>query len=121
MKNWLGYLAASVLVLVVGCAVALLLAPAGAAAGVWLAAGVALAVQLLAFSLLMVLGRERSRFMVGWLGGIALRFVTVLVVALAVTPADAFHAQTTLLSLVSFVFVLLLLEPLFLQRALRTR
>jgi hypothetical protein len=121
MRRWLAYAATSVAVLLVGCVVGLLLAPPGAAGALWLAAGVALAVQLLAFALLVAFGQEQRGFLLGWLGGIALRFLAVLVVALAVSRADSFHLATTLLSLVAFVFLLLLLEPIFLRRALPSR
>jgi hypothetical protein len=120
MKRWIAYVAASVLVLLIGSAVALLMAPAEAAASVALAAGIALAVQLLAFGVLVAFGAGRG-FLAGFLGGVALRFGTVLAVALTVTRAGSFDAATLLLSLVAFVFVLLLLEPVFLNRTLSTR
>jgi hypothetical protein len=121
MRRWLTYLAASVVVLLGATAVALALAPARATTSVWFAAGVALTVQLLAFGMLVAAGRATRAFLAGWLAGIVLRFATVLAVALTVNRLDAFEPRTTLLSLVAFVFLLLLLEPLFLQRTLRTR
>jgi hypothetical protein len=121
IRQWIGYTGVSVLVLLIAVVVALLLAPAHAMPSVWLAAGVALAVQMLAFGLIIAPRRDSPAFLAGWLGGVGLRFATVLAVALTVGRAELFDASTTLLSLVAFVFLLLLVEPVFLQRTLRTR
>jgi hypothetical protein len=65
-------------------------------AAVWLAAGLAWPVQMAAFFAL-VRGRNGPGFMVGW--------------------AELFDPVTALVSLVGFVFVLVLMEPLFLRLA----
>lgn len=80
----------------------------------WVAAGIAWPVQLAAFVMLLA-GREGSRFMLAWLGGMALRFAAVGVSAVWVTRVDGPDPASLLLSLVGFVFVLVLLEPLFLR------
>ncbi len=96
-------------------AVVALVGPADPRA-VWLAAGVAWPVQLAAFAALVRV-REGSGFVVGWALGMALRFAVVVVVAIAVTRSEALDPATALVSLVGFVFVLVLLEPLFLRLA----
>jgi hypothetical protein len=83
---------------------------------VWLAAGLAWPVQMAAFFAL-VRGRNGPGFMVGWAGGMALRFMTVGAAALLVTRTELFDPVTALVSLVGFVFVLVLMEPLFLRLA----
>ncbi|MFW6331080.1 MAG: hypothetical protein ACOC3J_05075 [Gemmatimonadota bacterium] len=85
-------------------------------AGVWLAAGIAWVVQGVAFALL-VAGREGPRFVAGWAGGTVLRFAAVGVAAVWVTQASRLDPATVLVGLVGFIFVLVLLEPLFLRLA----
>ena len=82
--------------------------------GVRLAAVIAWPVQLAAFAAL-VKGREGTGFLVSWLGGMALRFAAVGAAALWVMRADGPDPASLLVSLVGFVFVLVLLEPLFLR------
>lgn len=82
--------------------------------GVRLAAWIAWPVQLIAFGVLVV-GRKGAGFIAGWAGGMALRFAAVGAAALWVTRASGPDAASLLLSLVGFVFVLVLLEPLFLR------
>ncbi len=83
-------------------------------AAVRLAAGIAWPVQLVAFGALMA-GRKSGGFVAGWSGGIALRFAAVGAAALWVTRVDGPDPASLLVSLVGFVFVLVLLEPLFLR------
>ena len=82
--------------------------------GVRLAAAIAWPVQIVAFAAL-VRGREGAGFMVSWLGGMALRFVAVGVAAVWVVRSEGPDPASLLVSLVGFVFVLVLLEPLFLR------
>jgi hypothetical protein len=84
---------------------------------VWLGAGVAYAVQVLAFAVLVVGRRRPMGFVAGWGGGIALRFVALAGMAIWVTVSDSYHQATALLSLVAFMMVLALIEPLFLRMA----
>lgn len=116
-RAWTAYAVASAVVLVVLVLGAALLVAPGDEGGLWVAAGVAFAVQLAAFGAL-VAGREGDRaFLLSWGSGMLLRFAAVAAVALWATRATALDPAVTLVSLVGFVFVLVLLEPLFLRLA----
>ncbi len=116
MKAVLMYAAASAALLgAVGLTVVTLFAGAEPAA-VWLAAGIAWVVQVAAFWILVAVGRGPG-FMIGWAGGMALRFAVVGAVAVWLTRTESFDPASALVSLVGFVFVLVLLEPLFLRLA----
>lgn len=117
MKAILSYAVAAVAFLVVGAGVVIWLVAAADPSSVWLAAAIAWPVQLIAFWILLVGRRAPGRFMVGWAGGMALRFATLAGVAIWSTRTEMFDAATALVSLVGFVFVLVLLEPLFLRLA----
>jgi hypothetical protein len=81
----------------------------------WFSAGVAYVLQLIAFAGL-VAGREQpNRFLAGWLLGMALRFGVVGGVAWWLSRSAALPREAALVSLVGFVFLLLLLEPVFLR------
>lgn len=114
MKAWLAYAtaAAGLLALVV-IAVHLLFAGAGAAIAA--AAVVAYAVQVIAFAILVWTRRRGSGFAAGWGAGTLLRFAAVIGFALWVTRRSELPAEPALLGLVGFVFVLVLLEPIFLR------
>jgi hypothetical protein len=121
VRAWLTYAGAGLVVTAAGVVVGTAVAGPEAAGAVLLAAVVAYLVQLLAFAGL-VLVRERSElFLLGWGGGMALRLATVLLVALWLARDPVVPPRPALLSLVAFVFVLLLLEPLFLRLGLKTR
>ncbi|HUF66222.1 MAG TPA: hypothetical protein VMM17_09610 [Gemmatimonadaceae bacterium] len=121
MRAWLTYAGASLLVAVVGAGLATLFAAASAVRAIWFAALLAWLLQLAAFAALIAV-RERSElFLIGWLGGLVLRFGVVGVVAFWLSRSDVLPLAPTLLSLVAFVFVLLLMEPIFLRRGLQTR
>ncbi len=113
MKAFAAYALASGALLV---ALAVLMAPFDAvdATGVRMAAVIAWPVQLVAFAAL-VRGREGVGFVASWVGGMALRFAAVGAAALWVTRVDGPDPASLLISLVGFVFVLVLLEPLFLR------
>lgn len=114
MKAYLWYGAVSAVVLTgLAVLVAALVGSADAVA-VRLAAGIAWPVQAGAF-VVLVEGRKRVSFVAGWAGGMALRFAAVGAAAIWVTRADGPEPASLLLSLVGFVFVLVLLEPLFLR------
>jgi len=87
---------------------------------VWLAAALAWGLQLPAFAAVVWVRREPRLFMVGWLGGMLLRFVALAVAAFWVTRQATLPAAPLLLSLVAFMFLLVLLEPMFLRRGMRT-
>jgi len=117
MVGWLAYAAASA-ALLVGLSVAVVeVARSAEPSSVWLAASIAYAVQLAAFALLVVARKRGRDFMVSWAGGMVLRFAVVGGVAFWLTRSGRFDPASALLSLVGFVFVLVLLEPLFLRMA----
>lgn len=117
MAGWFAYAAVSGALLVVLAGVTVWLVSGADPGSVWLAAGIAYVVQLVAFAAL-VAGRSRARdFLVSWASGMALRVTVVVGVALWLTRSGSFDAASALVSLVGFVFVLVLLEPLFLRWA----
>lgn len=86
---------------------------AAAAGSVWWAAAVAYVVQLLAFGALLGVRGRRDVFLGVWAGGILLRLMVVGVAAWWVTRTATLELAPALLSLAGFLFVLLLLEPVF--------
>lgn len=81
--------------------------------GVLAAALIALSVQGVSFACLLR-GRETIEgFLAAWVGGVAVRMLTVGVVAAIVIRAGVEGAVPLLLSLAAFFFGLLLLEPLY--------
>ncbi len=116
MRPLLSYAAASAVILTGLAAGVIVLVDAAEPAAVWLAAGIAWPVQVVAFWALLA-SRGGPGFMLSWAAGIALRFGAVGAVALWLTRTGAYDPATGLVSLVGFVFVLVLLEPLFLRLA----
>lgn len=121
MRAWLTYAGASLIVTLVGAGVATLIASGSAVGALWFAATLAWVLQLVAFAVLVAVRERNELFLLGWLGGLVLRFGAVGVVAFWLSRNEVFPAAPTLLSLVAFVFVLLLMEPLFLRRGLQAR
>jgi hypothetical protein len=120
VKAWGLYAAVALAVALVGGALATLLLDAAAARAVWFAAGVAWLVQLAAFAGLLLVRERNELFLLGWLLGLALRFIAVGLVAFWLSRDPVLPIRPALLSLVAFVFVLVLLEPVFLRRTLQT-
>jgi hypothetical protein len=83
--------------------------PAAATSAVWLAAGVAYLVQVVAFVALIALRRSGVGVLAAWGGGVLLRMAVVLIVALWAAKTAAFPLAPLLLSLAGFLFLLLLL------------
>jgi hypothetical protein len=109
-----GLVVTLVLALIVG------LVLGGEATGaVWLAAGIAWVLQLFAFAGLLLVRSTPSLFIAGWAVGMVLRFGALAAAAFWVTRTAAYPPAPLLLSLVGFMFVLLMLEPVFLRRGLR--
>jgi hypothetical protein len=121
VKAWLTYAAVGAVVTLAGAGLGSLLAPTGAVGAVWFAAALAYGVQLVAFAALVAVRSHNELFLVGWLGGLVLRFAALVVVAIWLARTPVFPRAAALVSLASFVFVLLMLEPLFLRRGLQTR
>jgi hypothetical protein len=117
---WLPYAGAALLATAAVAGAATVLVPPPAARGVWAAAAMAYVLQVIAFALLLVVRERAQLFLLGWLGGMLLRFAAVGAVAFWVTRTGALPAAATLVSLAGFLFLLLLLEPVFLRRGLRT-
>lgn len=118
MRAWGAYaLTAFALTGAAASITALLVDPASVVA-VWTGAAIALGVQLAAFAGLVALRDRGSLFLVGWLGGMFLRFGAVGMMAVWLSRTDALPRAAAMVSLVGFVFLLLLLEPVFLRRKL---
>lgn len=115
------YAAAGLVLTLAAAAVASALVAPGGAAAVWFAAGLAYLLQLLAFAALVAVRGRNDLFLAGWLAGLVVRFLAVGVVALWLRRNPVLPIETALLSLVAFVFMLLMLEPVFLRRGLQTR
>jgi hypothetical protein len=114
VKSWLSYAAVGGLLTAVTAGVAGMLIGSDARA-VWIAAVIAYVIQLGAFGLMVALQSQPQLFMIGWLAGMVVRFGAVGVCAFWLSRTAALPLSTTLLSLVGFLFLLLLLEPLFLR------
>ncbi|MFW5952490.1 MAG: hypothetical protein ACOCVZ_10285 [Gemmatimonadota bacterium] len=114
MRAFFAYAGATaVLVAVLGLSVVAVVDGVDAGA-VRLAAVLAWLVQLAAFAVL-VKGRAGLGFMAAWVSGMALRFAVVGGAAIWVIRTPERDPASLLVSLVGFVFVLVLLEPLFLR------
>jgi hypothetical protein len=114
---WFAYAAGSVALLAGLAGVVGWLVGSGRSDGVWVAAAVALAVQVPAFGALVSARRRGRDFLVSWAAGMALRFAAIAGAAYWVTRRTSLDGAATLLSLVGFVFLLVLLEPAFLRLA----
>lgn len=117
MRAWTAYAAAAVAGMAVLAPLVGWLVGGERAGGVWVAAGIAAAVQLPAFAALVVARVKGRDFLVSWAGGMLLRFVAIAGAAFWVTRGTRLDPAVTLLSLVGFVFLLVLLEPAFLRLA----
>jgi hypothetical protein len=120
LKPLLAYAAvAAGLLLLAVAGLGLVLGPEAQSA-LWAAAGGAFMVQVLAFALLQAAGRRTRPFFAAWGGGMALR---LLVVSGAAWLAwrGYFAPVPLLIGLVGFLFVLLLLEPVFLRLGMQKR
>ncbi len=117
MKAWSRYAGATA---VLGAGLGALVAwvvPGRDAGSVWVAAGVAWAAQLVAFGALVRVRHRPESFIGGWVGGIAVRAVAVVGLAIAVSRSEALVAEPALMAAVGFLFVMTLLEPIFLRIA----
>lgn len=121
MRTWLSYAGVGLMVTVALAGLVSVFVEPGSLGAVWFAAAVAYALQLVAFGGVVAVRDRTELFMVGWLSGVVLRFATVGMLAFWLTRSRVFPVGPALLSLVAFVFVLLLLEPFFLRRGLQTR
>lgn len=113
MKAFAGYAltGAGVVALMAGL-LGWLLGPT-AGRSIWWGAGLAYGVQLIAFAALLRFRRRREAFLAVWGGGILVRLVVILAGAFWVTRSTSLELVPALLSLAGFLFVLLLMEPVF--------
>ena len=79
-----------------------------------ISAALAFLVQMVAFSVARAMAR-RKNVIAGWGIGIALRFSTLIILALVAVPMLNLPLSASLLSLATFLFVSTLIEPLFLK------
>jgi hypothetical protein len=111
---------ASGLLAAVGVVLGRVVLDSARARAVMLAAAIAWGVQAVAFAALMAWRDRVDLFMVGWVGGIGLRFAVVAVVAFWARRSPVVFAESLLVGLVAFMFLMLLLEPVFMRRGAQT-
>ena len=121
LRGWLGYAAAGALLTAIIAGVASVVVSGPDAAGVRLGATIAYLLQLCAFGAMAAVMRGGTVFLAAWMGGMLLRFGGLGAVAFWVTRTDSYPAAPTLLSLAGCLFLLLLVEPIFLREGVRTR
>ena len=80
---------------------------------IWVSAGIAYAVQLIAFSVARL--STAGNVMAGWGIGVLMRLLTLAVYALVVVKAYDLEPTAALISLATFFFVSTLVEPLLLD------
>ena len=117
MRRWLRYSAVAGGVVVLTVAVGWGLLDEAGRHGIVLAGGVALAVQVAAFALLVVQETGSPGFLGAWVASTFLRVAAVVAVALWVAGREELDTLVTLLTLVGLLFVLLILEPWALREA----
>jgi hypothetical protein len=120
MSAWAGYAGAGLVLVVVGAGMLSPILHGKSELAVWFAAGVAWILQSIAFAGMVALRHSGTLFLMSWVAGIGLRLITVGAAAWWFTRARVFPLEPLLLSLVAFLFLLLLLEPIFLRQGLRT-
>lgn len=120
MRTLVGYLTASALLVIVGAVVVTGILPAEATGAVWMAAGVAYLVQVVAFVALVAVRHHGVGVLAAWGGGVLLRMAVVLGVALWAAKAAVLPLAPLLLSLAGFLFLLVLLEPVFFRMGMRS-
>jgi hypothetical protein len=119
VNTFVRYALAAIGVVVAGGLAGVLLGGERVSAAVWVAGALAWLVQLVAFAVLQRVWGKPHEFMIGWLLGMVLRMVVVVVAALWVTRTQVLEAAPMLLSLVAYMFVLVLMEPMFLKKGTR--
>ncbi|MGQ0713134.1 MAG: hypothetical protein ACT4PJ_05310 [Gemmatimonadaceae bacterium] len=82
------------------------------ARAIWLSAGIALVVQVLAFGVASLMRREQA--LVGWGVGAIMRLAALAVYALVFVNPLGLPASAALMSLATFFFLSTLVEPLLL-------
>ena len=121
MRAWLAYAVAGVAATALVAAVVGVLVEENLRRTIWIAALVAYLLQVAAFALLLALREQTHFFLLGWAGGMLLRLGAVAAALYWATRAQTLPVAPLVLSLVGFVFLLLMLEPVFLRWDLRKR
>lgn len=91
----------------------------GATGAIWFGTGVAYGLQLIAFGALLAVRDRAQLLFAGWLTGMVLRFGAVGVSIFWLSRSAVLPRNPAVISLVGFMFLLLLLEPVFLRWDLR--
>jgi hypothetical protein len=117
-RAWGTYAGAGLVLVVLITIVAVSFQTGAARRAVVAGAAIAYGVQLIAFVALLAVREKQHLFMAGWLGGMLLRF-GVLGLCLFAMNSTALPIMPLALSLVGVMFVLLMLEPVFLRWDLR--
>ncbi len=107
-------LTAAVLILGLAWGITVLKPGPEMARAVWSSAVIALVVQLVAFAVARALVATHA--VAGWGLGSLIRFAVVLLHAFVGIPALGLASGPALLSLVGFLFVTMIVEPLFLTK-----
>jgi hypothetical protein len=113
----LKYAASALLIVAAGTLVLWPFLDQPARRGVLAAGLVALPVQIAAFRLVMRVRGRTEGFMAAMIGGMAIRGITVLAVAVGLVLSGSPSLAPMLLSLVGFLFALLMLETWFFASA----
>lgn len=116
MNVWVAYAGAGLVLVAIIAGVASFALNGGAVSAVWFSAGLAWVLQVLAFAGLVAVRDRAMLFMPAWLGGMGLRFLALGALAFAASRTMAFPLAPLLVSFVGFLFLLVLLEPVFLKR-----
>jgi hypothetical protein len=111
-------LAAAVAVALGSAALALVLPPDALRAVTWMGA-LAWAIQVALFTPLVAARGMRNAFFAAWAGGTLVRFAALSAAAWWVWWSGALPLAPALLALAGFLFLLLLLEPVFFRMGLR--
>ncbi len=112
-------LASAVAVALVCAGLALVLGPEALVAVAWMGA-LAWAVQVALFAPVLAARHRRNAFLAAWGGGTLARFAVLGAAAWWLWWSRALPLAPSLLSLVGFLFLLLLLEPVFFRMGLRS-
>lgn len=114
-RSTVRYAAACAALALLGVAVTWPLLDGAGRTGIVTAAALALPLQVAAFGALAWGWSERNRFLATWVGGVLGRLALLGAGAALVITTDLSPAPT-LLALAGFLFVMLLIEPLFIGR-----
>lgn len=112
-------LAAAVAVAAVCAGLGALLRPEALAAVAWMGA-LAWAVQVALFAPVLAARGRGNAFLAAWAGGTVARFAVLGAAAWWVWHSRALPLAPSLLALAGFLFLLLLLEPVFFRMGLRS-